>query len=540
MGLLLADLRAIGNGLSRRDAHGGLAARVLPPLLLGGMYGLLGSTMLAHPELLPALHRHGNAQSILVAASLSPCPIVAGWIAFAHVHRQLFEGPELPLWFLAPMWRGRAALQVFARAVVVALLWAIALSAPFAAQLLHAGRAPLFAWALLPLAVATAVVPSLGASLALQILLMRCAGGRAARTLLSLLSALASFGFPVFLLAEVFVGAPARVLALEQPGAVDRGASPLVATAADLLAAAARGVVDGGALRSALLLLGATLVLFVAVAPLHPVAAQNHLLAYRPRRRRGGSWPVTPAASIRHKELTQTLQQPGALWQMVIVAAMCLLASQQPMIREILEATALPRQIRQIAAMAALWCLAVTMLLYTHMGRLAIFDGPQWPLYLQAPLAPATLLRGKLAPIALLLAWPAAVAAFAGMREFGADLLTVATFAGFAAAGTLAALAVIAAIGTWPWLVRRELDGRLTQGSRGLVGSLALMTCYLLAVAPGYVAYRLALAEARTQRPDFGPLLPLALGAAFALGALEFAAAGWLAVRNYRRLLAPR
>jgi hypothetical protein len=116
----------------------------------------------------------------------------------------------------------------------------------------------------------------------------------------------------------------------------------------------------------------------------------------------------------------------------------------------------------------------------------------------------------------------------------------VATFAGFAAAGTLAALAVIAAIGTWPWLVRRELDGRLTQGSRGLVGSLALMTCYLLAVAPGYVAYRLALAEARTQRPDFGPLLPLALGAAFALGALEFAAAGWLAVRNYRRLLAPR
>ena len=43
MGLLLADLLAFVNGLRKRDGHGGIAARLLPPFLLGTMYWLLGS-----------------------------------------------------------------------------------------------------------------------------------------------------------------------------------------------------------------------------------------------------------------------------------------------------------------------------------------------------------------------------------------------------------------------------------------------------------------------------------------------------------------
>src|SRR5262249_15087000 len=187
-----------------------------------------------------------------------------------------------------------------------------------------------------------------------------------------------------------------------------------------------------------------------------------------------------------------TLQQPGALWQMLIVAAMtCLLAQQQVVVHGILATTTLPAELRHGAAMAALWCLSVTMLLYAHMGRLAVWDGAQWPLYMRAPMSPGALLRGKLQTIALLLLWPIAVAAFAGAQWFGASLATVLAFAGFAVAGTLAALAAIACVGTWPWLVRRELDGRLSQGSRGLIGSIALMLVFELAVAPGFVAWQL-------------------------------------------------
>ena len=542
MGLLLADLQGVANGLRQRAGHGSLVARVAPPLVLGAMYWLLGSMLLEHREIVQALHRHGDAQSILMAAALSPCPVVAGWVGFAHVHRQLFEAPELALWLCAPAWPGRAAVQVLLRAAGAALLWALALAAPFALQLLRAAGAPAGAYPLLPLAIAAAVLPTLGATLVLQLVLMRLAAGRAARTLLGILSAFASFGFPVFLLTQVFSGAPARAVQLAQSHAVDQGASPLVTTATELLVSAARGAADPAALQRSLLLLLATAAAFALAAPLHPVAAQNYGLAYRPRRLRGGHWPAAPAAAIRTKEIVQTLQQPGALWQMLIVAAMtCLLAQQQLVVREMLGDVALPAPIRHCAAMAALWCLSVTMLLYAHMGRLAVWDGPQWPLYMQAPIAPATLLRGKLQTIALLLLWPIAATVFAGVQWFEAGPGTVLAFIGFASAGTLAALAAIASIGTLPWLLRRELDGRLGQGARGLVGSIALMLTFQFAIAPGFVAFELLdQAAHRGHRPDAAALLPAALAAAFGIGLLEFGLAAWSALANYRRLLAPR
>ena len=541
MGLLLADLLAFVNGLRKRDGHGGIAARLLPPFLLGTMYWLLGSMMLEHPQLLMALHERGDAQSILMAAALSPCPIVAGWVAFAHMHRQLFEAPELTLWLSAPMWKGRAALQVFLRATGTALLWACALAAPFATQLLWMSRAPAFAYCLLPVGVAIAVIPSLGATLALQIVLMRCASGRAARTLLSLTSAVASFGFPVFLLTEVFAGAPARAMALIDASHVDLGPAPLVAAATQILAAAAKGTLDTWSLQRGLWLLVATTVAFLVVAPLHPIAAQNHLLAYRPRRLHAGRWPVQTAAAIRYKEFAQTLQQPGAMWQMVIVAAMtCLLAKENLLVHEIRDSARLPQWLQDSAAMTVLWCLAVTMLLYTHMGRLAIWDGVQWPLYLQSPIAPGALLNGKLQTVAILLLWPIAVALFAGWFWFGAGPRTMLVFLGFALAGTLAALAAIAAVGTWPWLVRQELDGRLTQGSRGFIGSLALMLAFHTAIAPGYVIFTLAKNGMRGRSTELIQMLPWVIGGALLLGLAQLSIAQWIALRNYRRLLAPR
>jgi hypothetical protein len=541
MALLLADLRAFANGLRRRDGHGGLFARLLPPLLLGTMYWLLGSMMLGHPELLIALQSRGDSQTILMAAALSPCPIVAGWIAFAHMHRQLFEAPELGIWLTAPHWRGRAALQLFIRASCTALLWACALAAPFVMQLLFASRAQPFAYSLAPLGIAIAVVPSLAITLGIQIALMRCAAGRSARVALSLLSAMASFGFPVFLLTEVFTGAPARAMALIDSSRVDTGPSPLVAAATQMLASAAKGLVDLAALKSGLVLLVGSCALFLLIARLHPIAVQNHLLAYRPRRLHGGRWPLQPAAAIRHKEFAQTLQQPGALWQMLIVAVMTgLLASQNLVVHDILAGSILPQWLRQCAAMAILWSIAITMLLYTHMGRLSIWDGQQWPLYLQSPISAGTLLRGKLQTIALLLIWPIVVPAFAGFFWFSANPTTVLIFCGFAIAGTMAALAAIISIGTWPWLIRQETDGRITQGSRGFIGSLALMIVFHLAIAPGYLAYHVLGTTTASQRPDCEKLLPYALIGALLIGLLQFALSTKIALGNYRRLLAPR
>lgn len=104
----------------------------------------------------------------------------------------------------------------------------------------------------------------------------------------------------------------------------------------------------------------------------------------------------------------------------------------------------------------------------------------------------------------------------------------------------MAALAAIISIGTWPWLIRQETDGRITQGSRGFVGSLALMIVFHLAIAPGYLAYHVLGTTTASQRPDCEKLLPYALIGALLIGLLQFALSTKIALGNYRRLLAPR
>jgi len=542
MHLLLADLRAVVNGL-RRDGRGSMTGRLLPPLTLGCMYWLLGRMLLDHWEFLSVVRSGGDPLDYLVAHALSPCPIVAGWIGFAQAQRQLFEAPELPLWLSAPMWRGRAALQVLVRSGSTALLWAAALALPLLLQLLSLAAAGSVAFWVLPLALATAVLPSLCVVLTVQVVLMRMAHGRAARALLSSASSLAAFGFPMFLLVQVFAGASGRAQQLSAAARDGAQPSPLVAAASRIVEAGLHDTLSFAVLQPALILLGSTIAIFVLTARLHPIAVQNHRLAHRPRRISRRSWPASPMAAMRRKEIAQLLQQPGAMLHMLVVGAMVyLLAAKKLLVRDILASVGLPAEVCQCAAMLALWFLAVLMLLYAHMGRLAIWDGQQWPLYLQAPVRHATLLVAKLQVIAVLLLWPVGVSAAAGVHWFGAGLGTVVVFAGFALAGNIIALAVVAAVGTWPWLVRREVDGRISQGSRGLIGSIVLVMTFYLALSPALVTWWTLGERSRFVVGGFDMVTktPLLLLGAFGFASVLASGSLWLSARNYRKLMQAR
>jgi hypothetical protein len=545
MGLLLADLQGLCNGL-RGDGRTGLAGRLLPPLLLGGLHWVLGTFLLQHGELLQLLHRRGDPVQYLCAHALAPGPIVAGWIGFALAQRQLFEAPELVLWQSAPLRAGRAALQVLLRSSGTAVLWAAALILPLSVQLLLAGDAPCAAYGWMLVALLAAVVPPLCCVLALQIVLLSAARGRAARWLLSLASALAAFGFPVFLLAQVFAGGQGSAGELAEQARGGATGSPLTAGAARLLAEALGGPVSAGALLAVAVPTVVCLLLALAAARLHGSAVQNHQLAAPVRRGRLARWPADAAAVVWRKELAQLMQQPGSLLHMLLVGAVVhVFAAQGTLVRGVLAGGGLPPPVPQCAGMLTLWFLAVLMLLYTHMGRLAASDGAQWPLYMAAPLSPRTLLRAKLQVIALLLLWPLFVSGWAGVQWLDAGLDAMLVYGALATAGSLAALAVVAAVGTWPWLLRTELDGRLSQGSRGLVGSMVLVLTFYLALLPAFLAWAWLLAELHAQPPDRASTVlaeswPVVLPSALGLGAALLGAALLVGSRQYRHLLAPR
>ncbi|MGE3174986.1 MAG: hypothetical protein AB7O97_20325 [Planctomycetota bacterium] len=545
MHLFAADLRALANS-TRADGRASLVARLLPPALLALMHWLLGGLLLQHRELLRLLHEGGDPMRYLFAHALASGPVVASWIGFAHAQRQLFEAPELELWLAAPIARGRGAVQVLLRAAGLALLWTAALSLPLLVQLLRAAHAPPIAYLAALVALPAVVLPPLCGVIAAQIAMMRLARGRLSRALLGATAALAAFGFPVFLLAQVFGGGTdsARDLAAAA-GDGERG-HRLTAFAADFVRGCADGTAGPADLLPVLLPAAAALVLVLLLAPLHPTAVQNHRLARSGKPGRRARWPVSPLAVIRRKELAQLLQQPGAMLHMILVGAMVhVFAAQGTFVRELFQTGGLPAHVQQCAAMLTLWFVAVLMLLYTHMGRLAAADGAQWPLYLQSPVAPTTLLAGKLQVIGALLLWPLLVAGWAGAQWLGAGSAALLRFAPLALAGSLVALAVVAAVGTWPWLVRAEVDGRLNQGSRGLVGSLVLVFAFYFALAPGLVAWMLLLGHTSGHSAAATAAMVDELWPSIVLGALGFggvllAAAVGLSARNYRRLLRPR
>jgi hypothetical protein len=247
---------------------------------------------------------------------------------------------------------------------------------------------------------------------------------------------------------------------------------------------------------------------------------------------------------VRRKELAQVLQQPGALLGFLLSGCLVLvLMSQRSLLHGMLDDPQLPADVTAAAALLVYWFLAVMLVLYAHMGRFALWDGPQWSLYVAAPAAPGAILRGKQTAVLWLLAWPLLLVAGCGAPWLGASLPAVATFVGVALGGTLSALGVLTAVGTWPRLMRPDDGGPVAQGGRGFLAALLLVALFeVVAVAPAVFGWLWLVDHARGRylaRETTLAALPWVVGAAWLLGLLVAGFGSWLGVRNYRRLLGP-
>lgn len=546
MALLRADLLALANLPATPIGRRLLVGTAIGLGLLATMTWWFAQAMVQRPQLFALVQRQGGDASLrgLLGYGLMACPLVATWLGLSLAQRQLFEGPEHVLWRSSPLPGWRGPLQVLLRAVFLSTCWATALAGPFLVALLQRSPAPAWAFLLLPVAIVGATAPLLAMLLAVQVVLVRLFAGRWLRLLLTVLAGLASIGFTTWLLLTMF--APGREQVQQLALRSSRPAPWTVDAGAALLAAAAGGVLDGTALRALLGWLGASVAGFALVAGLHPRAYERHLAAEPPLlRRRGRAWPAALAAVVRNKEFAQVLQQPGALVGFLVFAVLVFaLTREQVLIGSLLADERLPRMVALVAVLLVQWFLAVMLVLYAHMGRLVLWDGAQWPLYTTSPAAPRALLRGKLTAVFVFLLWPLLLVAVAGAHQFEADGPVLAVFLGIALGGTLAALGVLAAVGTWPVLLRPDDNGQIQAGGRNLLGAIALVVTFHLVVAlPGMLAWDWLLARALRRGPTRGEVLaaaPWVVAAALLLGALVAAAGLWIGARNYRWLLRPR
>lgn len=547
MGLLHADLRALGN-LATTSAGRRIATSTLVGLSLLALMSWWGfQEILSGPLLLQMLEYGTDGDSLrgLLGFSLMPCPVVATWLGLAIAQRQLFDPPELLLWQAAPIPRWRPAVQVLLRACFLALLWASAFSVPLLASLLSRAGAPAAAYALVPLSLLACTAPLLASLLIVQIVLVRFLAGRVLRLVLALLGGLASVGFSTWLLIGLFTPGNERVQDLAEAAAAHGRLPVTIDTTASLLAAAARGRLDLASLGRLAGWLLTTLLLFFAAAHLHPGAVERHQLAERPLLRgRRSRWPSTVAGTIRRKEIAQVLQQPGALIGFLVFGFLVVtLVRERVLVGGILSNTRLPRDLAHLGALLAQWFLAVLLVLYAHMGRLAMWDGAQWPLYMGSPTAPASILWGKLQAVALFLLWPLLLVAAAGSHLLDASPTTLLLFVALALAGTMAALGVLAMVGTWPRLMRPDDGGQIVQSGRSFLAAMVLVVGFEVAVSPAVFGWW-QLTGWLMQRPRIGAeLLPYAgwvVAAAWlfglAVGGLGLLVGAW----NYARLLRPR
>lgn len=108
------------------------------------------------------------------------------------------------------------------------------------------------------------------------------------------------------------------------------------------------------------------------------------------------------------------LQQPGALIGFLVFAVPAFaLARERVLVGSVSADSRIPRDLAHAAAMAALAVPRRAAVLYAHMGRLSLWDGPQWALYTASPAAPGAILRGKLQAALLFLLWPLVLVAAA-------------------------------------------------------------------------------------------------------------------------------
>jgi hypothetical protein len=547
MQLLLGDLRALGN-LATTSAGRSVALHTLVGLgLLGTLMHFGAQKLLAEPSLLRALHEATGDHSLraLFGFALGPCAVAATWLGLSVAQRQLLEAPELGLWRTAPVPVWRPALQVLLRTGWLALLWASALAGPLLVQLLQSTGAPWSAYLCAPLAMLVGTLPLLASLLAAQILLVRFFSGRWLRLLLALVSAVATVGFSTWLMLGLFSSGPSTGLPAAASQLPQTGKWWALGDAATMLEHAARGL----DLTSPLLTCGSWMVValvgFLLVARLHPEALEQHQTSQLPWLRRSGRrWPTGPVAVLLRKEVAQVLQQPGALVGMLVFAFLILaLAQRQVMVAGILNNWRLPRDLAHLSAMLVLWVVAVLLVLYAHMGRIVLWDGPQWSLYMGSPLRSSKLLCGKLSAIAILLLWPLILVGVAGHQIYGARPLVLWVYLGLGLAGNLLALGVLALVGTWPRLMRPDDGGQIQQGGRSFLGALLLVMLFEAVVAPAVTAWRWLVGWLR-QNPQTTDSLQDHVPQLLAVGWLYATVFGglflWIANANVRRLLAPR
>ncbi|MDO8360115.1 MAG: hypothetical protein Q7T08_08750, partial [Devosia sp.] len=499
MGLLRADLQALGNlpfsAAGRRAALGILIGLCL----LGLMSWWVAQELVARPDLLAMLAQQGNdSLRSLLGTGLMPCSVAATWIGLALAQRQLFETPELGLWRQAPLSPWRSGAQILLRACFVAMLWATALAGPFVLTLLGHSPAPPLAYALVPLALLLGTVPLICMLLAVQIVLVRFFAGRILQLVFTIVAALVSVGFSAWLLVGLFTPGRTRLLELTTTAATPRQLPWGIDTGAAMLAAAARGEPLAQPLLDAAYWVVFAAATFWFAARLHPRAVERHQLAEPPLLRRArSSWPSTIPATIRKKEFAQVVQQPGALVGFLIFALLVFALARQPkLFGGILDERLLPTDVRHLGTMLVQWFVAVLLVLYQHMGRLAMWDGAQWSLYMGAPGAPGAILRGKLQAVGLFLLWPFVLVGAAGAQMLGASGTTLLVFAGIALPGTLVALGVLAVVGTWPRLMRPDEGGQIAQGGRSFLAAILLVLLFEVAVSPAMVGWILMSARA--------------------------------------------
>ncbi len=546
MGLLRADLQALGNLPATKAGRRVLVGTLLGLGLLATMAWWLAQAIVEQPRLV-RLIPHAGADSLhgLIGYGLMVCPLVATWLGLSLAQRQLFEAPELLLWRQAPLPGWRPALQVLVRACFLSCCWALALAGPFVMALLARSPAPAWAYALVPLAVAGATVPVLAVLLTVQIVLVRFFAGRVLRAVFAIVGALASVGFSAWLLMTMLAPGHERERSVAAAAQAARDLPWTVDQAAALLAAAARGEFDPHALLGLLVWLLLAVMLFRTAAHLHPRAHERHLAAEPPLfRRPGRRWPASVAATVRNKEFAQVLQQPGALIGFLVFAVLVFaLAKNQLLVGGILGDERLPRDVAHVGVLMIQWFLAVLLVLYAHMGRLSLWDGAQWSLYMASPAAPRAILRGKLTAIFVFLLWPLLLVAVGGAQMLGAGAASLLTFTGIALGGTGAAVGVLAVVGTWPRLMRPDEAGQILHGGKNFFASMLLVFTFYVAIAPGAL-YAILLAEhARRLGPSSTVLHDLALqvvGAALLFGAVVASLGIWIGGRNFRHLLAPR
>jgi hypothetical protein len=177
------------------------------------------------------------------------------------------------------------------------------------------------------------------------------------------------------------------------------------------------------------------------------------------------------------------------------------------------------------------------------MGRLALWDGAQWSLYMTAPASPGAILRGKLQAVLIFLMWPLVLVGAAGRHFFGASDLALVTFAGIAFAGTLAALGALAVVGTWPRLMRPDDGGQIVQGGRSFFAAIVLVLVFEFALSPALYGWLWMQDYARLQglgEETARRAAPWVVGGAWLLGAVVGALGVAIGARNFRRLSSPR